>query len=631
MKMVYVPKLIMAMTGVVLIVLLNAMVTVCSATSLRVNNDGGLDRQQVSVNYSQEDCPPWFHFDWETQSCQCLTFYGARCFNNKAYLLTSFCATLDADTEVLSLGVCPYQGFSIVSYGDHWYTPLPDNASELNDYMCGPLNRKGRLCSECKDGYGLATTSVGFQYFECTECAGAWYGVPLFLFLEIFPLTVLYLIILLFQINITSGSITCFIFYSQLVVIALDRVFGGDDLKVSDVIYTTSEYSKWFFTVTVTLLDIWNLRFFRSVLPSFCISSDLKPIHISFLDYISVFYPLCLIFLTWICVEMYDHKFQLVVWLWKPFQRCFKGKQYRIDFINAFASFFLLSFTKMVYQVVLLLVQRRTENQQFEKDDYFTYLLGYVYVVGIDESVIYGSHEHLLFAVPAAILSFALSLLPAIFLTLYPIRSFRVLFSKCRLDGIVINTYLEKFYSCYRTGLDGGRDMRSFAGLYFAARVLLFLSNTIAIVLKISPNDPFYIRGIIITITALLIALCRPYKKTYMNVLDTILLLHFGLLCHLVSAETGFASQKILAITFEVMVVLPLLCCVFYLTAKVLKFQKILKKLGKACRVFYQKRKSQHHRNDPGDVDYLNPPSIQQLLIEPTIIENTYGSINYTA
>ena len=127
--------------------------------------------------------------------------------------------------------------------------------------------------------YGLATTSVGFQYFECTECAGAWYGVPLFLFLEMFPLTVLYLVILLFQINITSGSITCFIFYSQLVVIALDRVFGGDDPKVSDIIYVTSKYSKWFFSVIMTLYDVWNLRFFRSMLPSFCISSGLKPIH----------------------------------------------------------------------------------------------------------------------------------------------------------------------------------------------------------------------------------------------------------------------------------------------------------------------------------------------------------------
>ena len=613
----------MAVIGVVLV--LNAMTTVCSATAV-IRNDR-LDRQQVSI-YDQDDCPPWFYFDRKTQSCQCLAYYSATCFNNKAYLRVSFCATLDTQTEVLSLGVCPYQGFSIVSYEGHWYTPLPDNASELNDYMCGPLNRKGRLCTECKDGYGLGTTSVGFQYFECTECAGAWYGVPLFLFLEMFPLTVLYLIILLFQVNITSGSITCFIFYSQLVVIALDRVFGGDDLQVSDVIYATSEYSKWFFTVIVTLYDVWNLRFFRYVLPSFCISSHLKQLHISFLDYISVFYPMCLIFLTWVCVELYDRKFRLLVWLWKPFQKCLKGNGYHIDFINAFASFFLLSFTKMVYQVVLLLVQRETENRQFEEDDYF---LDYVYIVGIDQTVIYGSTEHLLFAIPAAILSFVLSTLPAVFLTLYPIRLFRVLFSKCRLDGIVINTFMEKFYSCYRTGLDGGRDMRSFAGLYFAARILLFLSNTISIVFNISNNNPFFIRGIIITITALLIALCRPYKKTYMNVLDTILLLHFGLLCHLLSAETTFRNKKILAIIFEVMVVLPLLSCVFYVTAKVLKLQKILKKLGKVCRVFCQMCKSCHHRNGPGNVDYLNPPSIQQLLIEPTIIENSYGSINYTA
>ena len=170
--------------------------------------------------------------------------------------------------------------------------------------------------------------------------------------------------------------------------------------------------------------------------------------------------------------------------------------------------------------------------------------------------------------------------------------------------------------------------MRSFAGLYFAARTLLFLSNTIAIILNVSANDPSFIRGIIIAITALLIALCRPYKKTYMNVLDTILLLHFGLLCHLVSAETGFSNKNlILAITFEVMVVLPLLCCVLFLTAKVLKLQKNLNSLGKVCRVFCQKCKYRHCRNDPGN-DYLNP---QQLLIEPTIIENTYGSMNYTA
>jgi hypothetical protein len=199
--------------------------------------------------------------------------------------------------EVVSLGTCPYHGFPISTReGDYWYTPLPDNVSELNDYMCGPLNRKGRLCSECKDGYGLGTTSLGFQYFECSKCAGAWYGVPLFLFLEMFPLTVLYLVILLFQVNITSGSITCFIFYSQLSVIGFDRVFDGDSPLVNGITNAVNDHmiTIWFFNIIMTLNDVWNLRFFRYVLPSFCISSELKPIHISFLDYIFQYFIRCI-------------------------------------------------------------------------------------------------------------------------------------------------------------------------------------------------------------------------------------------------------------------------------------------------------------------------------------------------
>ena len=87
---------------------LNAIINICNAT--RVVRDDHSDHEQQLVNSDPEDCPPWFYYDWETQSCQCLTFYGARCFNNKAYLLVSFCATLDkhpstvkSDTMMLTL------------------------------------------------------------------------------------------------------------------------------------------------------------------------------------------------------------------------------------------------------------------------------------------------------------------------------------------------------------------------------------------------------------------------------------------------------------------------------------------------------------------------------------------------
>ena len=169
--------------------------------------------------------------------------------------------------------------------------------------------------------------------------------------------------------------------------------------------------------------------------------------------------------------------------------------------------------------------------------------------------------------------------------------------------------------------------MRSFAGLYFVARVLLFLSNIIATVLNVSNNDPFFVRGIILTITALLIALCRPYKETCMNVLDTILLLHFGLLCHLISAETGFSNRKILAVTFEVMAMLPLLCCVLFFAARFLRLKKILKNLMnlKACRACHQKCKSCYGASNNDDLD---SPSVQQVLVDQASMEINYGAIN---
>ena len=147
--------------------------------------------------------------------------------------------------------------------------------------MRGQLNRKADCVMNARrDTDHVIRTFHNFsqfQYFECTKCAGAWYGVPLFLFLELFLLTVLYLVILIFQVNITSGSTTCFIFYSRLVVIALDHVFDGD------IIYAASEHSvtKWIFNILVTFCDVWNLGFFRNVLPLFCIIG-LKPIHILF-------------------------------------------------------------------------------------------------------------------------------------------------------------------------------------------------------------------------------------------------------------------------------------------------------------------------------------------------------------
>ena len=114
------------------------------------------------------------------------------CVNKKAELGYNLCMTYDNE----SIGFCPYFDLSNYNISKPGYISLPDNISELNDFMCGPMNRKGLVCNKCIDGYGPSVTSTKFR---CSDYSNAWYGVPLYLLLEFVPVTVFYLILLLFH------------------------------------------------------------------------------------------------------------------------------------------------------------------------------------------------------------------------------------------------------------------------------------------------------------------------------------------------------------------------------------------------------------------------------------------------
>ena len=175
--------------------------------------------------------------------------------------------------------------------------------------MCGRLNRKGLVCSECADGFGPSVTS--FRY-KCANCTDAWYGVPLFLFLEFVPITVFYLIILVFQISVTSVPMPCFVMYAQFVITAFDSSTSTTPL-LQRIIPKEDWDSRLDIKIGLLLYRVFNLEFGHYLIPPFCISSKLKSIHLACLGYISAFYPLILIYLTWICVELHGRNFRPLV------------------------------------------------------------------------------------------------------------------------------------------------------------------------------------------------------------------------------------------------------------------------------------------------------------------------------
>ena len=137
--------------------------------------------------------------------------------------------------------------------------------------------------------------------------------------------------------------------------------------------------------------------------------------------------------------------------------------------------------------------------------------LSVTYVLATDSTVPISSLSFIVTATFMGIISLTFGLLPLLLLIYYPWKWFKSLISRCKLDGLALALFMEKFHSCYRDGLDGGRDMRSFAGLYFFLRMLEGGGITV-----ICPNlgfETWFARGTLLSITAVIIALCRPYKK----------------------------------------------------------------------------------------------------------------------
>ena len=158
---------------------------------------------------------------------------------------------------------------------------LPPNVSELNDFMCGHFNREGQLCGDCKKGYGPAL----FTNYECAKCSTKNYGWTLYLLLEFLPITVFYLVIATFQVSATSGLLNVFIFSAQVNAYSL---YNNTSLSIA---YGSQPWFQAMLKILITFYGVWNLDFFCSVIPPFCLSENITTLHALAMQYLPALYP----------------------------------------------------------------------------------------------------------------------------------------------------------------------------------------------------------------------------------------------------------------------------------------------------------------------------------------------------
>ena len=212
--------------------LVPAFLVTLSAWHVVVGSNPSINFNASTLNGSTsiKSCnAPWHYVDQDGK-CKCASLTGTtptrliKCTDEGTLLRIGYCTTYTYG-EGLAMSRCPYLKMKMhatyaIALNAPQYIVLPSNISELNDYMCGSMKRKGFLCSECIDGFSPSFTSP--DYMACSNCtASKYFGVPLFILIEIVPITLFYLVFLLLQINITSSPMTCYIFYSQVMMIAV--------------------------------------------------------------------------------------------------------------------------------------------------------------------------------------------------------------------------------------------------------------------------------------------------------------------------------------------------------------------------------------------------------------------------
>ena len=482
----------------------------------------------------------------ETRNCKCRKDLDSafKCDEEKQqlYLRIGYCMSTYNDTDMtVVFGGCPYIHPSARNSSNLPYIPFPPNmtASEVNGYMCGEMNRTGRLCGRCENGTGPSVFSLDLK---CVRCLDSSYGWAVYLAAEFIPMTFFVLLVLLFRIRLCADYINALVFFCNIVTASLLHY---------DPVYNFSVYNSERSAVSILLsiYNIFNLQFFQNFFPPLCISEEMTNLQVIALRYLVALYPLLLILVIYALVCLYDRNFKPLVLVWRPFGAiisCFRKQcNIRHSLIHAFASFFLLSvYSSSVTSFSLLSLDTYLRHVNSSE------ILRIVYW---DGSVAFNLNSSLSIVAITVLTVFVI--LPTVLLLVYPTRTFQKCLNCCGLRCLPLHIFMDAFQGCYKNGTDGTRDYRFFAGLYLVFRFLTF-SDSLRFFFAYHHNPVLFL-----VIFSFSFALCCPYKNSCFNVVDC--------LFHAILALFAFFFMYFFSIPSSVIVrpfTLLLLCTpLFYL------------------------------------------------------------------
>ena len=419
----------------------------------------------VGVTASNTSCPTWFYYDNSTQQCKC-GFLLKCTSDSQVEIEDRTCATYAGEGSRYFIGYCPLR--HTVNNTDSVHSEMPRDPALLDDFMCGHYNRRGVLCGRCIAGYGPTGHVLDLT---CANCLGLpeHYAVTLYLVLQLIPVTVFFICVTIFNINITSGPLLGYIVFSQIFLVVLKQ-----NLFLYEYMQThVSMHLQVIFKFSVAIYQILSLDYVLPVIPPFCVSQRLSELQVQLLRFLPATFPILLVIVIFVLMELHARNCRVIHTLWKPFsiildKAAITGVTNN-SVIHAFASFIFLAgsyvFTTFTNLFQDVNIYREDGNR-------------YKHSLLLDPTMELFGYHHIQFIMVSIVPLFIFTLLPSLLYVIYPTRIYEY-FSRSisARKRLAITAFTEAVQSCFKDGLNGTRDYRALPGLIPVFVLICLVSN----------------------------------------------------------------------------------------------------------------------------------------------------------
>ena len=479
--------------------------------------------------------------------------YWAGCVNGSSGLLT---------TAQCPLGYCEYPN------QQNGLVVLPPNCTFLEKTLCKPKNRRGWLCGECSEGFSVYYHS---NRFKCGICPHPEYGWLFYILSELLPLTILFVVVIVLDINLTSGSATSFILFAQTLDFFEVTAFGS--YKTPAAIEILSRFY-WF------IFGFFNLDFFKLDTFSFCLWKGATVLDVLAFKYVTTLYALLLVGILFLMMKYCRCN---------VLGRC-PGRNERYGgytVINGLTAFFIITYS----QCAKVSFETLTRFSVNSNDPSFNN----VNVVFLSGNTNFFSREHLKYAIPAVVVIMYTALVPLVLL-FHPLYFMfkKGLLSKgiinesvavydarrkyCRSCWPSFNLYLKPILDAFQGSYKD--NSRFFAGLLFLYRLIIAASFAFSV----SAVQMYFLLEVVVVIMLMVHSIFQPYHKRSHNIVDSLIFSDLALingfsLFNYASIQLGTKQHfEVFAAIQLVLIYIPIIYIFILLILKLLWCYKPMRK-----------------------------------------------------